>query len=161
MSDDPKTMPDGMADMMRLWFDMASQATDACQAMAGSLSPDAFRSNRANLFKVWGDYWEQFLRSSPFLDAQKQFLTGGTESRNRMREYLGWLHHEMQLASSQDIDQVIKALRRLGEDIGEQFEQVDRRLKNLNAQLDSLGDRLEAMEKKARVEKNATPEPSQ
>ncbi len=153
MSEEPKTTPDGVADMMRIWFDMASHAAETYQAMAGAaVSPEVFRDNRSQLFKAWGKYWEQFMRSSPFLEIEKQCLGGGLESRKRLREYLGWLHHELQLATSQDIDQVIRTVRRLGEDIEEQFEQVDRRLKNLAARVDNLADRVEVADRRARPE---------
>ena len=36
MSDATTPPRDGMADMMRLWFDMASQVTEACQTLAGA-----------------------------------------------------------------------------------------------------------------------------
>lgn len=86
----------------RFWFDMASRTAENCQSWSGAaLSPDAFRQGRSDLFKVWSDYWEHFLRSTSFLDAEKQCLSGSLEYRKQFREYLERLHHELQLPSSQ------------------------------------------------------------
>ena len=148
MSDETKATPDGPGDLMRLWLDMASQTAQACQAWSGAAaSPEAFRQGRSDLFKVWSDYWEQFLRSSSFLEAQKRSLTGSLEYRKQFREYLGRLHHELQLASAQDIDQLMISVRRMGEDLREQFEQAGQRLDGLSTQLGALAARVGALEK--------------
>jgi hypothetical protein len=157
MSDETKSTTDGPGDMMRMWMDMASRATEACQTWAGaagaSAAPDMFRQNRSNVFKMWSDYWEQFLRSASFLEAQKQSMSGGMEFQKQSREYLAWLHHELQMPSSQDIDQLMIGMRRLKEDLREQFDEIGGRLDNLAAQVNALAARLNASEQKAPEQK--------
>ena len=156
MSDETKSAGDGPADMMRLWGDMASRATEACQAWSGAaISPDAFRQGRSDLFKLWSDYWEHFMRSASFLEAEKRGLSGTLEYRKQFREYLERLHHEMQLPSSQDIDHLMVSVRRIGEDLREHFDQMAERLDGLSAQLDTLAARLEALEERVAKRKTA------
>jgi hypothetical protein len=143
---------------MRIWFDMASQAAEACQAWAGgAASPETFRRDRTSLYKIWGDYWEQFLRSASFLEGQQRCQSGSLKLHEQAREYLAWLHREFQLPSSQDIDQLMIAVRRIGEDLGEHFEQVDVRLESIAARLESLAARLGALEKKVRGTNSSAP----
>jgi len=44
----------------------------------------------------------------------------------------------LQLATAQDIDRLVLTVRRLGEDFGEQFEQLNKRLDDLTTRLDAL-----------------------
>lgn len=149
MSDESKATANGPGDLMRLWFEMASQASEACQAWAGAAaSPETLREGRANLWKVWSDYWEHFLRSSPFLEAEKRSLAGSLEFQKQVREYLARLHHELQLASSQDIDQLTIAVRRIGEDLREESEELGERLSRLAAQVEALAAQVGALEKR-------------
>jgi seryl-tRNA synthetase len=145
MNDKPKPTSDGPGDLMHLWFDAASHVMEACQTWAGAaVSPEAFRQNRSNLFKTWSDTWEQYLRSSSFLEMQKRCLTGSVELKKQSREYLERMHHELQMASSGDIDHLVAAMRRMEENIRGQFEQVEGRLNALSSQLDALSARLKA-----------------
>jgi hypothetical protein len=148
MSDKTKPTSDGMGGLMNIWFDAASHVMEACQTWAGAVSPDAFRQNRSNLFKMWSDSWEQFLRSSSFLEMEKRCLTGSLEVRKQSREYLERLHHELQLASSGDLDHLVAAMRRLEDNIRGQFEQLENRMNDLSSQLEEFAARLKAQEKK-------------
>lgn len=148
MSDDTKPTPNGPGDLMGLWFDMFAKANEACQTWAGNAaSPDVFRQNRSNLFKVWSDYWEHFLRSAPFLESQKRCLSSSMEFRKQINENLERLNHELHLATSQDINQLMSTLRRMDEALFEQFEQIDDRLNNISTKLDALAARLATLDK--------------
>ena len=143
---DATTPPDdgGMAGAMRLWFDMASQLTNTCQSLAAAgVSPETARQGRADLYRIWGDYWERFLRSTMFLDAEHRGMAQGLDFQKQMREQLGRLHHELQLANSQDVDQLLIGVRRIREDMSEHFEDLEARIAKLAAQLDTLAERLE------------------
>jgi hypothetical protein len=147
------------SEMMRHWFEMASEATAACQKWAvNQVSPDTMRQTRANVLKMWSEYWEQLLRSSSFLDAEKQCMSGNLEYRKQMHEFLGQLHHEMQLATAQDIDQLTRTLRRMGEDQQEQCEQICQRLDKLATQVDALAQRLGGVENSPRPTTPARPD---
>jgi hypothetical protein len=138
MREETSSGPKGPPDLMRVWLEMASCATEAAQTWAGAAAPEAVRENRASLYKVWGDYWEQFLRSTPFLEGQKHAMDGNLQWRKQIREQLERWNHELQLASSSDIDRLAVVLRRLGEDLGEQLERIENRLDDVSARLDEL-----------------------
>ncbi len=147
-------------DMMRHWFEMASQTAEACQQWTvNQVSAETMRQGRANVLKMWSEYWEQLLRSSSFLGVEKQCMAGNLEYRKRMHEFLGQLHHEMQLATAPDIDQLMRTLRRMSEDQQERHEEILKRLDEMAAQMGALAERLDAREKSAPPAANAAPDP--
>ena len=83
MSEETNTGPNGPPDLMRIWLEMASCAAEVGQAGAGAVAPEALRQNRSDLYKVWGDYCEHFLRSAPFLEGQKHAMSGNLSGENR------------------------------------------------------------------------------
>jgi hypothetical protein len=141
-----KSTAEGASEFTRLWFDMASQAMQAGQTWNRPPSPDAMRETRSNLFKSWSDSWDRFLRSAYFLDVEKNFVGGGAEMRKQFNEFLGKLHHEMQLATSQDVDRIMHALHRMQDDLSEQYEQVGSHLKELTSRLDDFARRMDTLE---------------
>jgi hypothetical protein len=148
MSEESTPSSDGPADLTRLWLDMASQATQACQAWAGAAaSPETFRQGRSDLYKVWSDSWERFLRSAPFLEMNKQYTGSSAECQRQVRECLRRWNRELQLPSSEDIDQLLISVRRLGEELREHFDQVEERLSEIATRLDALAARLGTVEK--------------
>jgi hypothetical protein len=143
MSGEDNSSPFDSGEMMRQWFQMASQAAETCQNWAANqAAAETMRQTRSNIFQMWGDYWEKFFRSATFLNAEKQSMAGNLEFRKKMQEFLGQFHHEMQLATAPDIDQLMRALRRMGEDQQEQYEQLCQRLDEIELQLDDLAERL-------------------
>jgi DNA anti-recombination protein RmuC len=152
MSEETNTGPKGPPDPMRIWMEMASCATEAMQAWTGAATPEAIRQNRASLYKVWGDYWEQFLRSAPFLEGQRRAMDGSLQCRNQLREQLERWNHQLQLASSSDIDRLMTSLRRLVDDVSEQGERLEQRLDDLSARLDALAAQLATRSNNSRGE---------
>ena len=138
MPDETSSGPKGPPDLMRVWLEMASCATEAAQTWGGAAAPEAVRENRENLYKVWADYWEQFLRSAPFLEGQRRAMDGNLQWRKQIREQLERWNHALQLATSSDIDRLMTSLRRLGEDFGEQLDRLENRLADLSARLDEM-----------------------
>ena len=152
MNDKTNAASDGAGDLMRLWLDASSHIMDACQTWAGAaVSPEAFRQSRSNMFKMWSDTWEKYLRSSSFLEMQKRCLAGSVEFKKQSREMMERFSHELQLASSGDMEQLIVTMRRLEDDMRERLEQVDSRLNSLSNQIEALSARLRARERKART----------
>lgn len=134
-------------DLMRQWFDMAAQAAEVCQEWtANPLSSDAMKQTRSSLFDIWSDYWEHYLRSATFLDTEKKCMAGGVETRKQFHELLGRLHHEMQLATAQDIDQIVRTMRRMNEDRQEQQDEISKKLNELSQKFDALSKTLSALE---------------
>jgi hypothetical protein len=135
----------GLGDCMRLWFETTSRTMQAFESLSTNpIAPEACRETRSQMFQAWSDYWEQFLRSSPFLQAQKQYANAGTATGKQLHESLGQFYHELQLATSQDIDQVMRALRRIAEDMAEQQESMRARFDDLAARVESLATSLQA-----------------
>jgi hypothetical protein len=153
MNDETKTTENGTGDFMRLWFEMAGQMAEACQKLTDSpLSPDSIRQGRSEFFKMGSEYAENFLRSPSVLESQNKCFTGSLANQKQVRENLARLCHEMQLASTPDIDQLMIAMRRLGEDLREHFEELSGQLNNLSKQLSGLERRMEALEKRSSPE---------
>jgi hypothetical protein len=147
MSGETNSSSGDPSDFIRQWFDMASEVAEACRPWGiDQFSAETMRQARANAMKIWSDYWEQFLRSAPFLSAEKQCMAGGLEYRKQMHEFLGQLHHEMQFATAQDIDQLMRRLRRMGEDQREQFDEISSQLSDVAEQLEAIAERLDALE---------------
>jgi hypothetical protein len=158
MSDETKPSANGSGDLMRLWFDMASRAAEACQAWTGAVpTPDALRQDRANLMKVWSDYWEQYLRSPSFLETQQRSRAGALDLQRQARDYLAWLHHQFQVPSSQDIDQLMIGMRRLKEDLRDQLEEIGDQLENLASQVSALTERVSARGQESSARKTPPP----
>lgn len=145
MGNETKQSSDGMDALMRGWSEWATQSLKMCQAWGGSTaSPESVRQLRSTLFSAWSDSWEKFLRSPLFLDAEKQGLTQSVEFRKQVRDYLTRLHHEWQMPTSQDLDDVLLALRRLEHRLLNEFEDMADRMESLAVQLSAIASRLDA-----------------
>jgi small-conductance mechanosensitive channel len=139
MSEDGTGPADGLGNVMRMWFDMASAAMAPFQGRAGEASAaDALKQAREIFFKAWSDSCASFLRSPAFSATQKQLMTGSVAYRKQVRQYLERLHHEFELPTCQDIDHLVRALEQLDRRVEEQFEEITDRLDQLAARLDAL-----------------------
>jgi hypothetical protein len=148
MSGDNSSPADSFNEMMRHWFEMAAQTAESCGKWPDRpITPESLRQSRSNVIKIWSDYWEHLLRSSAFLDAEKQCMAGNLEFRKQVHEFLAQFHHEMQLATAQDIDQIMRTMRRIEEDRQEQSDQILLTLGKVSAQMDAIAGRLDALEK--------------
>ena len=137
-------MNDPFSNLTQMWLQMAANATQAWQPVAGSTaSPEVFRKGRADLMQVWSDWCEQLMRSSAFLEAQKQFLGGNLAVRKQIRTNLRQVQRELQLAGREDIDALVVAIRRSQRRVLDQLEETSERMRALEAKLDCLGQRLE------------------
>ena len=82
-------MNDPFSNMTQMWLQMAANAAQAWQPAAGSTaSPEMFRKGRADLMQIWSDWCEQLMRSSAFLEAQKQCMGGSLAVRKQVRANL-------------------------------------------------------------------------
>lgn len=159
MSDENTNPFPDPSEMMRQWFQMASQSAEACQNWtANQVTAETLRQARTNVFNMWSDYWDKLLRSSSFLGAEKQYMAGNNEYRKKMHEFLGLLHHELQLATAPDIDQLMRTLRRMSEDQQEQFEEICERLEDIEARLDELTEQPDSAVQNSEPENNSPSE---
>ena len=135
---------DPFSSLTRMWLEMAANATQAWQpATGGTASPEIFRKARSDLLQVWSDWCEELMRSSAFLEAQKQCMTGNLAFRKQIRTNLRRVQRELQIAGREDIDALVAAIRRSQRRVLDQLEETSERLKTLEAKLDCLNERLE------------------
>ena len=134
---------DPFSTLTRTWLEMAANAMQAWQPLTGpTASPDMFRKGRANLLQAWSDWCEQLMRSSAFLEAQKQFMNGNLAFRKQLRTNLRRMQRQLQIAGREDIDALAAAVRRSQRRVLDQLEETSERLQSLEAKLDCLGERL-------------------
>jgi hypothetical protein len=149
MSDSDDNVGDGLSALMRMWMGMASGAMEAWQPWTGgsTASPEIVRQARATFFKTWSDCCDEFMRSPAFLDAQKQCMAGNLAMRKQARENISRLQHEFQVAGAEDIDQLMRALRRLERRLLDEFEDSSDRISELSGKIDALTSRLDTLQR--------------
>jgi len=135
---------DPFSNLTRMWMEMAANAMQAWQPSAGgTASPELFRKGRSDFMQFWSDWCEQLMRSSTFLEAQKQSMNGSLAFRKQIRANLRRMQRELQIAGREDIDAVVAAIRRSQRRVLEQLEENSERLHTMEAKLDSLSERID------------------
>jgi hypothetical protein len=123
----------------RFWMDSAAQAMQSWAPASGTTqSPEFLRKARADLMQTWSDWWEQWLRSPAFLDAQKQMLDGNLAMRKQFRTVLRRMQRDLQLAGREDIDALEAAIRRSERRILDRLDETSAQLRALEAKIDRL-----------------------
>ncbi len=137
-------MNDPFSNMTRMWMEMAASAMQAWQPAGGTTaSPELLRKGRGDLMQIWSDWCEELMRSSAFLDAQKQCLSGSLVFRKKMRSNLRRMQRELQIVGREDIDALVAAVQRSQRRVLSQIEETSQRLQSLEAKLDCLSERIE------------------
>ncbi len=135
---------DPFSTLTRTWMEMAANAMRAWQPAAGpTVSPDMFRQGRSDVLEIWSDWCEQLLRSSAFLEAQKQCISGSLAFRKQFRSNLRRMQRELQIAGREDIDALVAAIQRSQRRVLDQLEETCERLQSLEAKVDCLSARIE------------------
>ena len=135
---------DPFSNLTRIWTEMAANAMQAWQPLAGgTASPDMFRKGRSDFMQAWSDWCEEMMRSSAFLEAQKQCMNGSLALRKQVRTNLRRVQRELQIAGREDIDALVAAVKRSQRRVLDQLEEASGRLQTLEAKLDCLSERLE------------------
>jgi chromosome segregation ATPase len=83
------------------------------------------------------------MRSSAFLEAQKNSLDGSLAFRKLIRTNLRRTQRDLQLAGREDVDALAAAIRRSQRRVLDQLEENAERLQSLEAKLDRLGQQME------------------
>ncbi len=126
---------DPFSNLTRMWMEMAANAMQAWQPLAGSTaSPDMFRKGRSDFLQVWSDWCEQLMRSSAFLEAQKQCMSGSLALRKQIRANLRRMQRELQIAGREDIDALVAAVQRSQRRVLDQLEETSERLQVAGSQ---------------------------
>jgi hypothetical protein len=123
-----------------LWADFMSKMMGTTWGLSSNgSSTETMRQARTAAFDSWSDYCDQFMRSPMFLDSIRRWLEFNTQSRKQMSEWLGQWQHQMQGASRQDVDQIMRGLRHLEHRMSDGMERIC-------GMLDDLSDRLDVLE---------------
>jgi hypothetical protein len=146
MGEDQKN-PFSAESLTRMWSDFATRMTQLGATFTPQTTPpEAARQARTAMLRAWAEYCDQYMRSDEFLSMFKQSLDGAIQARQQLNDFLGQMHHEFQGPSRQDIDGLMQALQRLERRITDESGRIA-------ARLDSLDQRLSALEPKARRKK--------
>lgn len=133
----------GPADFFQMWSDTWGRMLEAGMPQAPDSGPDAFRQTRAEMLDAWGDYFQRFMRSPEFLDGLKQMFDMNVAARRRMNDTLGQMQDNLQMASRQDVDQLMRAMRHLEHRLIDGIERI-------SCQQEEFNQRLEALERSHR-----------
>lgn len=124
---------------VQMWTQFASKMMAAGMAPMPDGSPfDAARQFRSAMFKAWGDYLDEYMRSEAFLETMRQTLDGASQARKQLNDFLGRVQHEMQGASRQDVDQLMAAMQHVERRIVNQSERIAERLEDLALRVERL-----------------------
>lgn len=133
---------DPFGNLTQLWLEAAQRAMRACEPTGSTASPEIVRKGRSEFMQLWSDWLEQMMRSSAFLEAQKQCLNGSLGLRKQIRTNLRRMQRELQLAGREDIDALAAAIRRSQDRVLDQLEETSGRLQSLEVKLDGLCERI-------------------
>ncbi|MGO9113238.1 MAG: hypothetical protein ACLP9L_28735 [Thermoguttaceae bacterium] len=137
-------MNDPFSNLTRMWMEMAANAMQAWQPSVGpTASPEMFRKSRSDFMQIWSDWCEELMRSSAFLEAQKQCVSGSLAFRKQIRANLRRMQRDLQIAGREDIDALVAAVQRSQRRVLGQLDETSERLQALEAKLDCLIERIE------------------
>jgi len=137
---------DPFSNVTRMWLELAAKSMQAWQPLAGSTaSPDIFRQGRSDFMQALSDWCEQMMRSSAFLQSQKQCMEGSLAVRKQIRANLRRMQRELQIVGREDIDALVSAVKRSERRVLDQLEEHCERLQSLEGKLDHLRERIERL----------------
>ena len=134
---------DPFSNLTRMWMEMAANAMQAWQPSAGPRPRRNLSQRPRRFLQVWSDWCEELMRSSAFLEAQKQCMSGSLAFRKQFRANLRRVQRELQIAGREDIDALVAAVQRSQRRVLDQLEETSERLQSLEAKLDCLSERIE------------------
>jgi hypothetical protein len=125
----------------KMWSDFTAQMMRAGMAFTPNRTPsDMTQEMRSAMFKAWGEYLDQFMRSPDFLEAMQRSLGTSLKARKQWNDFMGQMQHGLQIATRQDVDQILSSLHHAERRI------IDR-IEELTEQMEALEGKLEASEK--------------
>ncbi len=130
--------------MLDLWTDFMTKLMAATTAFTPTATPpEAAREVRSASLRAWAEFWERMMRTPEFLQSMQQSLAANIDFRKQFSDLMGQVQHEFQGASRQDMDQLMRALRRVEHRISDGIDRIGDRVDELHRRLGDLEDRFE------------------
>jgi hypothetical protein len=130
--------------MLDLWTDFMTKLMAASTAFTPTATPpEAAREIRSASLRAWTEFWERMMRTPEFLQSMRQSLAANIELRKQFSDLMGQVQHEFQGVSRQDMDQLMRALRRVEHRISDGIDRIGDRVDELHRRLDALEVRRE------------------
>jgi len=138
MSDDQNGGP--APDLLtKMWSDFAAQMMRAGTAFTPDRTPsDMTKEMRSAMFKAWSEHLDQFMRSPDFLDALKQSMGTSLKARKQWNDFMGQVQHGLQMATRQDVDQILSSLHHAERRILDRIEELTEQLESLEGKVETL-----------------------
>jgi hypothetical protein len=125
----------------KMWSDFTAQMMRTGMAFTPDRTPPEMNQEmRSAMFKAWGEFLDQFMRSPDVLHAMQQSMGASLKARKQWNDFMGQMQHGFQLATRQDVDQILSSVHHAERRI------IDR-IEELSEQLETLEERLKATEK--------------
>jgi vacuolar-type H+-ATPase subunit I/STV1 len=99
---------------------------------------DMTQEMRAAMFKAWSDYLDQFMRSPDFLRMMQQSMNATLQSRKQWNDLTGQMQHGFQLATRQDVDQVLSSIHHAERRVIDRVEELAEQLENLESKIEAV-----------------------
>ena len=100
----------------KFWTDMMSKmGSSGATPPFGVSQEEVSRQMRQACFDAWAKYCEDFMRSDAFLDAMKKSMDGALAFRQQVNDFLKKAVGDSPLASSDDTETIVLAVRSLEE----------------------------------------------
>ncbi len=118
---------------LSLWSEFSSMMLRAATAAPQMTPPEAVRQFRGSTFQALSKYFDEYLRSPQFLQSMKQSLDTAITVRKQMNDSLTKMHHAVQGTASEDVDQLMIAIRHLEQRMLDRIEALEARLDGVAA----------------------------
>ena len=121
--------PEQWEAFQKVWADTFNRMLQVGMTFTPESTPPEFiKQMRSSIFQAMAQSWEEFLRSPQFLDGMKQWMDSAIAFRKLHTETMTRIHEETRTPSSDDIDAVLVAMRRLEQRIVDRIEELVERL---------------------------------
>ena len=139
----------------KMWSDFMTQMMSAGMNFTPDRTPvDMTREMRSAMFKAWSDQLDQFLRSPDFLRVMQQSMNASLKARQQWNDIVGQMQHGFQLATRQDIDQVLSSIHHAERRIIDRIEEMEEQLESLDSKIEALEKARQA--RRARKQRSRT-----
>ena len=133
------------AAFQKLCLDSFSKALQAAfNFTPGSAPPEMLHQIRTGMFKALAESWDEFLRSPQFLDTMRQWTENAITFRKVTDEFLGRARNDLQAPSSNDIDNVVLAVRHMEKRLLDRLDELSAEMKARDGQNPGQAQRGEA-----------------
>jgi uncharacterized protein (DUF2267 family) len=144
MTHDGKQWAEQAAAFQRIWLDAASRMMESVwTSMPDTVAPELLRQMRGDVFDGLMQSWDRLLRSPEFLRGLKEWTDNGLAMRKSANEFLAKVRNEWQIASSDDVEDILRRLGQLERRILERLERIEARMPEMERGRDR-GDRRDA-----------------